>query len=126
MPHHPTAPPGGPVGAAAPVSAATRCQHQCSRSKRSPVELSDAPEKAPAGLRRLTTLHGDMDQTALDADLVALVVQLNTRIGMIMEDVSLAALDATSEGLKARVQAIAAASGRITALVGASQALLTE
>jgi hypothetical protein len=42
--------------------------------------------------------------TPLDTDLIALNVQLNTRIGMIMEDVSLAALDATPEGLDARVQ----------------------
>ncbi len=67
-----------------------------------------------------------MTRPNLDADLITLVVQLNTRIGMILEDVSMAALDATPEGLEARVQEIAVASGRIAALVGAAQALMTE
>ncbi len=67
-----------------------------------------------------------MARTALDPDLVALVVQLNTRIGMIMEDVSLVALDATSDRLEVRVQEIARASGRIAALVEAARVLLAE
>ncbi len=67
-----------------------------------------------------------MARPNLDADLITLVVQLNTRIGMILEDVSMAALDATPEGLEARVQEIAVASGRIAALVGAAEALMTE
>jgi hypothetical protein len=49
-------PAGGPVGAAALLSAATRCQHQCSGSKRSPVELLNEPEKLDLdfiGYRRL-------------------------------------------------------------------------
>ncbi len=67
-----------------------------------------------------------MARPDLDADLIALVVQLNTRIGMIMEDVSLVTLDATPEGLDARVQENAVASARIAALVGAAQALMAE
>ncbi len=67
-----------------------------------------------------------MAPTALDPDLVALVVQLNTRIGMIMEDVSLVALDASSDGLEVRMQEIARASGRIAALVEAARVLLAE
>ena len=57
-------------------------------------------------------------------DVIALVIQLNTHVGMIMEDVSPVALDVTPEGLEARVQEIGAASGRIAALVGAAQSLL--
>ena len=67
-----------------------------------------------------------MPQTALDPDLIALVVQINTRIGMIMEDVSLLALDATTEGLEARIRKIADAGRRIAALVGAAQALIAD
>lgn len=65
-----------------------------------------------------------MARPDLDDDLIALVIQLNTRIGMIMEDVSLVALDATPVGLGARVREIAVSSGQITALVRAAQALL--
>jgi hypothetical protein len=61
---------------------------------------------APSGLRRLSTPHGVMTRTALDPDLILLVVQINTRIGMIMEDVSLVALDATTDRLEALVREI--------------------
>jgi hypothetical protein len=47
-----------------------------------------------------------MTRTALDPDLILLVVQINTRIGMIMEDVSLVALDATTDRLEALVREI--------------------
>ena len=58
--------------------------------------------------------------------MIALVLQLNTHVGMIMEDASPLALDATPEGVEARVQEIGAASRRIAALIGAAQSLLTE
>ena len=67
-----------------------------------------------------------MARSHLDEDLIALIVQLNTRIGMIMEDVSLVALDATPDRLEARVREIFVASGRIAALVYAAQALLAK
>ena len=57
----------------------------------------------------------------LNDDRIALIIQLNTRIGMIMEDVVMVALDASPEGVMGRVEAIADASGRIAALVGAAQ-----
>jgi hypothetical protein len=67
-----------------------------------------------------------MARSHLDEDLIALIVQLNTRIGMVMEDVSLVALDATPDRLEARVREISVASGRIAALACAAQALLAE
>ena len=61
-----------------------------------------------------------------DPDLIPLIIQLNTRIGMIMEDVIMAALDASPEGMVGRVEAIAVASERIAAIVRAAQALIAE
>ena len=58
-----------------------------------------------------------------DPDLIPLILQLNTRIGMIMEDVVMVALDASPEGVAARVEAIADASERIAALVRAARVL---
>ena len=61
-----------------------------------------------------------------DDDHIALIIQLNTRIGMIMEDVAMVALDASPEGVAGRVEAIAEISERIAALVGAARSLLAE
>lgn len=67
--------------------------------------------------------HGDMDT---DTELHDLVITLLTRIGMIMEDVSPVALDATAVGVQGRVLLVADASARITALVKAVQVLIKE
>ena len=61
-----------------------------------------------------------------DDDRIALIIQLNTRIGMIMEDVVMIALDASPEGVAGRVEAISEISERIAALVGAGRSLLAE
>ena len=60
----------------------------------------------------------------IDPDLVDLFVQLCTRIGMIMEDVSPLAFNASREGLEARVAEVLGAVRTITALANAVQVLL--
>ena len=67
-----------------------------------------------------------MPDTNLDADLISLVVQLNMRIGMIMEDVSPVVLDPLRNRLKSRAREVACASAKIAALVDAAQALLEK
>jgi hypothetical protein len=64
------------------------------------------------------------DVAALDPDVIELVVQLCTRMGMIMEDASVLALDASDEGLEQRVMGLATAAQTIAAVVGAAQRLL--
>ena len=67
-----------------------------------------------------------MDKTDKDPELHDLVITLLTRIGMIIEDVSSVALDATLVGVQGRVLIVADASARINALVTAVQALVKE
>ena len=64
------------------------------------------------------------DPTLHDPDLVDLVVQLCTRIGMIMEDVGPLALVASPEGLEDRVHEIASAIRILVAVAHAAQVLL--
>jgi hypothetical protein len=56
---------------------------------------------------------------ATDPDRIDLVVQLCTRIGMIMEDVNPLAIDASRDGLEGRVAEILAAIRKMTPLADA-------
>ena len=64
------------------------------------------------------------DADAHDSDVMDLVVQLCTRIGMMMEDVSPRALDASRESLKQRVADIVTATQAMVTIADAAQALL--
>jgi hypothetical protein len=66
------------------------------------------------------------DADAIDPDLSGLVIQLCTRIGMIMEDLSLVTLDASGEGLEARVDQVARAIRTMSALVHAAESLVAR
>ena len=61
---------------------------------------------------------------AIDPDVTDLVVQLCTRIGMMMEDVSPRALDASHERLKERVAELVNATRAMTTVADAAAALL--
>jgi len=66
-----------------------------------------------------------MDQADLsDRDVIELVVQLCTRIGMMMEDVSPVALDASREGLEKRVADLRGAIGVMMTIADAAKALV--
>ena len=62
----------------------------------------------------------------IDPDVLALVTLLCTRIGIIMEDVSLIALTTTAEGMSLRVEQIAAARSAINKLASAAAVLMQE
>ncbi len=64
------------------------------------------------------------DVAAIDPDVIELVVQLCTRMGMIMEDASALALDASHEGLEQRVVELATAAQTIAAVANTAQRLL--
>lgn len=66
------------------------------------------------------------DADATDPNRMDLVVQLWTRIGMIMEDMSPLAIDASSDGLKERVAEVARATRTMAVLVDAVEALLGQ
>ena len=69
----------------------------------------------------------DMDETdAIDPDLIELIVQLCTRIGMIMEDVSPLAIDASRDGLEARVTEVVGAIRGMAKLADAVEVLLAR
>jgi hypothetical protein len=63
---------------------------------------------------------------AIDPDLIDLVIQLCTRIGMIMEDLSLIALDASRDGSGDRVAEIVSAVRTLAALAQAAEVLLGD
>lgn len=108
-------------------SAATRCHDQCSGSNRSPVELAGAQKSwvwTSPDSRDVSAYMDDADEP--DPDRMDLVVQLCTRIGMIMEDMSPLAIDASSEGLKGRVAEVARATRTMAVLVDAVEALLEQ
>jgi len=67
-----------------------------------------------------------MEETDADPELHDLVITLLTRIGMIMEDVSPVALDATPGGVGERVFILANAGNQISALIAAIQSLIKE
>jgi hypothetical protein len=64
------------------------------------------------------------DPDAIDPDLIDLVVQLCTRIGMIMEDVSPFAINASRDNLEGRVTEVVRAVRTMMPLAGAAEALL--
>lgn len=64
------------------------------------------------------------DADCHDSDVIELAVQLCTRIGMMMEDLSPRALDASREGLEQRVVEIVAATQTMVTVADAAQALL--
>ena len=64
------------------------------------------------------------DEAATDPDVIDLVMQLCTRIGIIMEDVSPLALDASREGLERRVVEIANAARAMATIADAAQELI--
>lgn len=66
------------------------------------------------------------DADAPDPDRMDLVVQICTRVGMIMEDVSPLAIDPSSDGLKGRVAEVVRATRAMAALVDAVEALLEQ
>ena len=64
------------------------------------------------------------DEIDPDADRHELVVQLCTRIGMMMEDSTPSSLDISGGGLKGRVRGLAGRVEAMTALVNAARALV--
>ena len=66
------------------------------------------------------------DADAPDPDRMDLVVQLCTRIGMIMEDMSPLAIDASSDGLKGRAAEVVRATRTMAVLVDAVEVLLEQ
>ena len=62
----------------------------------------------------------------IDPDLIDLVVQLCTRIGMMMEDVSPLALKASRDGLEVRITHLVGAIRTMTPLADAIEALLED
>src|SRR5258708_1637923 len=66
------------------------------------------------------------DNDATDPNRIDLVVQLCTQIGMIMEDVSPLAIDASRNGLEARVAEIIRAIRLMAVIAGAAEALLKQ
>ena len=66
-----------------------------------------------------------MDEVEPDnGDMIDLIVQLCTRIGMMMEDVSLVALNASRDGLEGRVSELQGAIGIMAAIADAAEAML--
>ena len=64
------------------------------------------------------------DDHAIDAERIDLIVQLCTRIGMIMEGASPLALDASRDGLEARVADVVHSIRAVAALAEAVKVLL--
>lgn len=81
-------------------SAATRCHDQCSGSNLSPVELTGAQKSWVWTSQDSRDVSAYLDADAPDPDRIDLMVQLCTRIGMIMEDMSPLAIDTSSDGLR--------------------------
>ena len=66
------------------------------------------------------------DADAIDPELVDLVVQLCTRIGMIMEDVAPLAIDASRDGLEGRVAEVVRTIRPMTKLADVVEGLLQQ
>ena len=64
--------------------------------------------------------HADQN----DPDMIELVIQLCTRIGMMMEDVTPIALDASRDGLEQRVTELVRATRAMAAIAISAEALL--
>lgn len=66
------------------------------------------------------------DADAPDPDRMDLVVQLCTRIGTIMEDISPFAIDTSSDGLQGRVAEVVRATRTMAVLADAVEVLLEQ
>jgi hypothetical protein len=66
------------------------------------------------------------DKDAHDPDVIDLVIRLCTRVGMMMEDISPLALDASRDVLDARVAEVAKAARDIAMMAAAAEALLSR
>jgi hypothetical protein len=66
------------------------------------------------------------DKDPHDSELIDLVIRLCTRMGMMMEDVSPLALDASNEGLDERVVKVAKAARVIATMADTAEALLSR
>ena len=75
----------------------------------------------PAFERECVCMH-DIDAT--DPELIELVVQLCTRIGMIMEDASPLAITASRDGLEDRVTELVGAIATVKSLAESAEMLL--
>lgn len=69
-------------------------------------------------------VNATVDDDAIDLELIDLVIQLCTRIGMIMEDVSPLTLNASREGLEACGVEVARAIRTMATLAAALEVLL--
>jgi hypothetical protein len=73
------------------------------------------------------TAHADMVKNSIiKPENDELLIMLMTRVGMIMEDISVVALDARSAGLHDRVNVVADAATKIATLSAAARALSYE
>ena len=66
------------------------------------------------------------DSTSLGPDVIELVVQLSMRMGMIMEDASPLALNASPEGLEERIATIAREVRTLASISEAAQRLVRQ
>jgi hypothetical protein len=64
------------------------------------------------------------DADLIDPDVIDLVVQPCTRVGMMMEDISPVALDPSREGLEERVAVIVVATRNVATIAAAAEDLL--
>ena len=92
---------------------------------RAKTSLFSSPEKLLLDFLKCFRRHGAMDdRTDANSDRHELVVQLSTRIGMIMEDLIPLALGVSGGGLKGRIRDLALRVETMTALANAAQALV--
>ena len=124
LPHHPQ--PRRFAGRGGSASgAATRCDDQCLAWKRSPAEMETPRESSGWTSDATQRVSRPMDKADPDnADAIDLVVQLCTRIGIMMEDVCPVALDAAREGLKERVANLQGAIQVMMTIADAAEAML--
>ena len=66
------------------------------------------------------------DAEAIKPEVIDLVVQLCTRVGMMMEDVGPLALDASRTGLEKRVAELANSVRKMSVVVAAAQTILDQ
>lgn len=120
----PSAPPLGPAGALSRMRLSASRKDQCSDSTRSPVEIGTNPKLGVDFVSR-SRRHERMEKELVDDPArKELVLQLCTRLGMLMEDAIPVALNASPDGLRARVGDIAQCVCAMTALADAAKALM--
>lgn len=90
-----------------------------------PVAFARNPKSWVWTLPESAVVNACVDDTdAIDPELTELIVQLCTRIGMIMEDVTPLATNASRDGLEVRVAEIARAIRTMSAISTGAEALL--